>query len=139
MYLEVRSKVEVICWKLEHKCGFMKLFCTYVIMLNAIETVNAIQHVLEIKMIYQYMYIEIYKLNHFSAMLENSAVSDGGFEWLRVLRYHMDIQNVLRAKTEAVEVKGQSQSVQSVRSRTQQKRLSLIGNKLRIEPTIGKA
>uniref|UniRef100_A0A8W8M9M4 AAA+ ATPase domain-containing protein n=1 Tax=Magallana gigas TaxID=29159 RepID=A0A8W8M9M4_MAGGI len=70
------------------------------------------------------------------AMLENSAVSDGGFEWLRVLRYHMDIQNVLRAKTEAVEVKGQSQSVQSVRSRTQQKRLSLIGNKLRIEPTI---
>lgn len=90
-------------------------------------------------MICQYMYIEKYKLNHFSAMLENSAVSDGGFEWLRVLRYHMDIQNVLRAKTEAVEVKGQSQSVQSVRSRTQQKRLSLIGNKLRIEPTIGKA
>nr|XP_022307449.1 dynein heavy chain domain-containing protein 1-like isoform X4 [Crassostrea virginica] len=70
-----------------------------------------------------------------TAMLDNSEVSDGGFEWLRVLRYHMDIQNVLRAKTEAVEVKGHSQGVHSVRSRLQQKRLSLT-NKFRMEPTL---
>ncbi|XP_056008158.1 dynein heavy chain domain-containing protein 1-like [Ostrea edulis] len=69
------------------------------------------------------------------AMLEASVVSDGGFEWLRVLRYHMDIQNVLRAKTEAVEVKGQSPAVPSVRSRAQQKRLSLV-TKIRMEPTL---
>ena len=77
------------------------------------------------------------KLLYVSAMLDNSEVSDGGFEWLRVLRYHMDIQNVLRAKTEAVEGKGHSQGVQSVRSRLQQKRLSLT-NKFRMEPTLGK-
>ncbi|XP_062587861.1 dynein heavy chain domain-containing protein 1-like, partial [Saccostrea cucullata] len=69
------------------------------------------------------------------AILESSVVSDGGFEWLRVLRYHMDIQNVLRAKTEAVEVRSQSQAVPSVRSRTQQKRLSLA-TKIRMEPTL---
>jgi alpha-glucuronidase len=73
-----------------------------------------------------------------AAMLETSIVSDGCFEWLRVLRYHMDIQNVLRAKTEAVEIKGQSPAVPSVRSRMQQKRMSLV-TKIRMEPTLGNA
>ena len=35
------------------------------------------------------------------ALLANPSLSDGAFDWLRVMKYHMDICTVLRAMTEA--------------------------------------
>jgi len=37
------------------------------------------------------------------ALLSETVVSEKSFTWLRLLRYHMDIKNVLRAKQEPVE------------------------------------
>ena len=34
------------------------------------------------------------------ALLANPSLSDGAFDWLRVMKYHMDICTVLRAMTE---------------------------------------
>lgn len=38
-----------------------------------------------------------------TGLLKNQNLSDGAYDWLRVLKYHMDIRTVLRAKTEADE------------------------------------
>lgn len=42
-------------------------------------------------------------------MLKTGDIRDSSFEWLRVLKYHMDVRNVLRAKTESVEIAMQAQ------------------------------
>ncbi len=36
----------------------------------------------------------------FSDLLQNPCLSDGAFDWLKTLKYHMDIRSVLLAKTE---------------------------------------
>ena len=36
-------------------------------------------------------------------MLSEQIVSEKSFEWLKMMRYHMDIRNVLRAKTEPLD------------------------------------
>ena len=36
-------------------------------------------------------------------MLSEKVISEKSFTWLRMLRYHMDIRNVLRAKQEPID------------------------------------
>lgn len=36
---------------------------------------------------------------HISDLTENGCPTEKSFDWLKVLKYHMDIHNVLRAKT----------------------------------------
>ena len=45
-------------------------------------------------------------------MLSEDVVSEKSFEWLKMMRYHMDIRNVLRAKTEPIETGSQSITAQ---------------------------
>ncbi len=35
----------------------------------------------------------------FAALLENINLSDSGYDWMKLLKYHMDIRNILRANT----------------------------------------
>lgn len=38
-----------------------------------------------------------------SGMLSEKVISERSFTWMRVLRYHMDVRNVLRAKQEPID------------------------------------
>lgn len=39
-----------------------------------------------------------------SGLIKNPSISDSAFDWLRVLKYHMEIRSILRAKTETADV-----------------------------------
>ena len=40
---------------------------------------------------------------HSPELLTNKNLSDGAYDWLKVLKYHMEIRSVLRAKAEPAE------------------------------------
>ena len=62
-------------------------------------------------------------------------MSEKSFEWLKMMRYQMDIRNVLRAKTEAVESGAptvQTDPVELKRKMSRTRRTSQIAMKARM-------
>ena len=79
----------------------------------------------------------------FTGMLAEGVLSEKSFDWLKMMRYQMDIRSVLRAKTEPIEtgsqtvVAQQEIPVEIKRKTSRARRSSLLGMKTRMQP-IGK-
>ena len=77
-------------------------------------------------------------------MLAEGVLSEKSFEWLKMMRYQMDIRSVLRAKTEPIESSSQTAVAQQeppveIKRRTSRaRRASLLGMKSRMQ-AIGRA
>ena len=77
-------------------------------------------------------------------MLAEGVLSEKSFEWLKMMRYQMDIRSVLRAKTEPIEsssqtaVTQQEPQVEIKRRASRARRASLLGMKSRMQ-AIGRA
>ncbi|KAL3832089.1 hypothetical protein ACJMK2_023767 [Sinanodonta woodiana] len=67
------------------------------------------------------------------AMLKDTHVSEKSFDYLKLLRYHMDIRNVLRAKTVSTEAAGKQQSQISSRKTSRQRKASSLASKNKME------
>ena len=72
-------------------------------------------------------------------MLSEGVLCEKSFEWLKMIRYQMDIRNVLRAKTEPIETSSQTAIVQQdppveiKRRASRARRASLLGMKTRMQ------
>ena len=77
----------------------------------------------------------LYLFLYFTALIAEPVVSEKSFEWLKMMRYQMDIRNVLRAKTEAVESGAppvQTDPVELKRKMSRTRRTSQIAMKARM-------